>query len=84
MDVALVNLWGIRSEQAFGGLCACLSGAENVCEQLHDDRLGRRDDIFRPGMLLALVSRERQRNVTRTRGKHGRRRAAVDSPVWLP
>lgn len=54
MNVALVDLWGIGSEQAFRGLCACLSRAENVCEQLHDNRLGRRDDIFRPEMVLAV------------------------------
>lgn len=53
VDIALVDWQGVGLEKAFRGLCACLTGAENVCEKLHDDRLSRGDDVFGPGIKLA-------------------------------
>jgi len=53
VDIALVDLWVVRLEMALGGLGAGLSGTEDICEELHDDCLSRRDDVL--GSVVMLV-----------------------------
>jgi len=55
MDIALVNLRVVRLEMALGGLSTGLSGAEYICEELHDDCLSRRDDVLGSIVMLAKV-----------------------------
>jgi hypothetical protein len=46
VDIALVDLRVIRLEMALCGLGTSLSRAEDIRKKLHDDRLGRGDDVF--------------------------------------
>jgi hypothetical protein len=49
VNVALINLWMVRFEMAFGGLGTSLSRAEDVGEKFHYDGLSWRYNILGSG-----------------------------------
>ena len=53
VDIALVDLRVVCLEMTLRWLGTGLSGAEDICEKLHDDCLSRRDDVL--GSVVTLV-----------------------------